>query len=167
MILERSRATHSIPAGHGWTIYGSAKVKAPAKTVYSILRDPNSYPKWNVYTPEINTATETNDFQVGEQFMLHFREDRTSRLSTVTCELLALYDEDMMLCWRGLSFPSFVLCPEKVQKVTDTENGSCLYEVWETFTGPLGWVAKWTMGEKLSVMAEGMANGLKKYVEDN
>lgn len=73
----------------------------------------------------------------------------------------------MRLSWRGCLpwIPTFVLLPEKVQRVTAVSEAQCLYEVFETQTGMLAYVIMWTLGEKQSVMAREQAESLKRFVE--
>jgi len=59
-----------------------------------------------------------------------------------------------------------MLFPEKVQRVTPKGEWECLYEVWETQSGPMAFLIKWSMGAKASATNQGIADGLKKYVED-
>lgn len=85
----------------------------------------------------------------------------------VPCQVLHVDHQNMSLCWRGraLSIPTFVFCPEKINRVIPISENKCQYEVYETQSGPMAYVVKWVMGDKLSAMSQGMADGLKKYIE--
>jgi len=73
----------------------------------------------------------------------------------------------MRLSWRGCLpwIPTFVLLPEKVQRVTKVSETQCLYEVYETQAGVLAYVVLWALGEKQSAMAREQAESLRKFVE--
>lgn len=85
----------------------------------------------------------------------------------VPCVAVAVANEDMMLCWRGEPFgiPTWILTPEKVQRVTPRGEQDCVYEIFETQSGPMAYLVKWTMGAKQSAMNQGIADALKRYVE--
>lgn len=163
-----SLPTPTLPTAKGvWTFYGSATIHAPAKVVYSALRDFQSYPQWNKYTPTITTATKTNSVQVGDMITLAYRPEPTGDTMDVPCKIMTLNDAELSLCWRGcaMNIPTWIFLPEKVQKVTPIGEEECLYEIFETQAGPMAYVVKWSMGQKLSAMNQGIADGLKAYVE--
>ena len=85
----------------------------------------------------------------------------------IPCSIISLSDDEMSLCWRGEvpSIPFWIFFPEKVHRITPKGEGECLYEIFETQSGPMAYVVKWTMGMKLSAMNQGIADGLKAYVE--
>lgn len=85
----------------------------------------------------------------------------------VPCRITTINDEEMSLSWQGCAFsiPTFILLPEKVQKVISKGENESLYQVWESQGGPMAYVVKWSMGQKLSDMNQGIANALKAYVE--
>ena len=102
---------------------------------------------------------------------LQYRPEPTGKLMAVPCQVLEVNVSEKRICWRGraLGIPQVLLNPEKVQSVTElhgADEGKCLYEVWETQGGPLAYAVKWTLGEKLSAMSRGMAEGLRAYLED-
>lgn len=150
-----------------FTFYGSSTIKAPPEQIWSAIKDFSSYEKWNAYTPTIKTPDGTNAINVGDMITLSYRPEPTGSLMDVPCKILDINDKDMELWWRGCThyIPHFMLLPEKCQRVTELEDGNCLYEVYETQGRILAYLVKWFLGEKLSAMSRGMAKGLKEYVE--
>ena len=73
----------------------------------------------------------------------------------------------MSVSWIGRPdyVPAWMLFPEKVQRVTPKGERECLYEIWETQSGPMAYIVKWSMGAMSSATNQGIADGLKKYVE--
>jgi hypothetical protein len=61
----------------------------------------------------------------------------------------------------------WLLWPEKVQTVIPQGENECIFRIYETQAGPLAYLVKYSMGEKLSLMSQGIADGLKAYVESN
>ena len=108
-----------------------------------------------------------NDIKLGEMITVAYRPDTTSETMDVACQVLEVNDEEMCVSWRGCLpwVPTMMLLPEKVQRVTMVSETHCLYEIYETQSGLLAYVIKWTMGEKLSGMQRAMAENLKEYVE--
>ena len=73
----------------------------------------------------------------------------------------------MTICWRGCpkGIPEWTICGEKLQKVTRISDKETKFEVWETQSGLLAYVVRWTMGDKLGGMNQGIATNLKKHIE--
>lgn len=150
-----------------FTFYGESTIKAPAKDVYAALRDFRSYSKWNLYIPEIKTPSGSNNIAVGDTISLQYRAEPKDSLMAVPCQITSADEEDLSICWQGLprSIPTWACLMEKVHKVTPKGPEECLFQVWETQAGPMAHIVKWTMGQKLSAMSQGIADGLKTYVE--
>ena len=117
--------------------------------------------------PQIDTPSGTNEISVGDNITLHYRPEPTGSTMAVPCEIIAIDDAALELSWRGLALgiPMWFYLPEKVHRVTPRSERQCLFEVWETQSGPMAYGVKWMLGAKLSAMAQGIANGLKKHVE--
>ena len=163
-----SLATPSIKANQGvWTSYGSAVIQSPAKDVWLALRDFQSWGQWNEYTPKVETPSGTNDVSVGERVIIHFRAAPTDKLMAVPCLCMAVDETERVFCARGEppGVPNWLLLPEKVHRVIARGENECLYEIFETQSGPMSYVVKWMMGAKQSAMNRGIADALKKHVE--
>lgn len=87
----------------------------------------------------------------------------------VPCEIIAISDEEISISWRGqpTAIPTWFFLPEKIQRITPKGERQCLYEGWETQSEPMTYLIKWSVGAKLSAMQQGMADGLKEYMEGN
>lgn len=117
--------------------------------------------------PQIGTPDDDNNIVLGDTITLAYRPEPTGRTMDVPCEIIKIDDNEMELSWRGMTkgVPNWALCPEKVNRVTKKGENECLLEVFETQSKPLAYVVKWTMGEKLSRMSQGICDGLKEYAE--
>jgi len=160
--------TPSIKPEQGvWTSYGSAVIKKPAETVWNAVRDFQSWRKWNHYTPEVELSSGSNELKVGDRVVVHYRPDPTGTIMTIPCTAMAVSDESMNLCWRGEPFgvPAWLLLPEKVQRVTPKGDNECLFEIFETQSGPMSYLVRYGMATKQAAMNQGIADALKAYVE--
>lgn len=165
---EDSLSTPTQEAGKGvWTFYGSATIDAPAQQVWDALKDFQSYSKWNSYMSRIGTPSGDNNIAVGDMITLAYRPEPKGDTMDVPCEIIEVNDEQMRLCWRGRSnrIPLSILLGEKVHRITKKGGNQCVLEVFETQSGPMAYVIKWTLGQKLSAMSEGIADGLKEHIE--
>ncbi|KAK5166560.1 uncharacterized protein LTR77_008103 [Saxophila tyrrhenica] len=168
MVHTEILETPSIKADQAvWTSYGSATINKPADTVWRAIRDFRSWKVWNEYTPEVTTKTGTNEVAVGDQVTVHYRPEPTGTISQIPCTAMTVSDAERTLCWRGEPFgvPAWLLLPEKVQRVTPKGDDSCLYEIFETQSGPMSYLVKWGMGAKQSAMNQGIADALRRYAE--
>jgi hypothetical protein len=164
----QSLETPSIKPAQGvWTSYGSANINAPADKVWAAVRDLYAYEKWNAYTPKIEAPSGSNKINVGDRAVVHHRTDPAGKLMATPCAAIVISDEERLICWRGepAGIPTWLLLPEKVQRVTPKGEKECLYEIFETQSGPMSYLVKWGMGMKQSSMNQGIADALKKYVE--
>lgn len=68
--------------------------------------------------------------------------------------------------WLGKGYPDWALRSERVHDIYEgEEEGAIVYDVYETFSGPLSYLVKWFVGKAL-VARFGQWNGeLKGYVE--
>lgn len=76
-------------------------------------------------------------------------------------------DAVMELCWGGelMGLPASIMLGDEVRRITPKGRQECLFEVWETQRGLLAWVVKRMMCGKLVRMSEGVASGLRGFVE--
>lgn len=68
--------------------------------------------------------------------------------------------------WLGKGYPDWALRSERVHEIyEESEGGGTVYDVYETFSGPLAWAVKFFVGSTL-VKRFGQWNGeLKAFVE--
>lgn len=138
--------------------------------------------------PQID-ASKKDSIKPDDMITLHYRPEPTGKLMEVLCRIISISGEGtktgegtqpsegiepsrgatMELCWRGepKGVPTWLLFGEKVHRITVKQERECFLEVWETQSGPLAWLVKWMMGEKLIRMSEGIAEGLKGFVESS
>lgn len=164
----RSLETPSIKTTQAiWTSYGSARINATADVVWAAVRDFESWELWNEYTPRVEMSHGSNELQIGDRVKVHYRAAPSERLMAIPCLCVALSDADRTFCFRGEPFgvPTWLLMPEKVHQVIAVNENECLYEIFETQSGPMAYAVKAMMGAKQSAMNQGIAGALKKYVE--
>ncbi|KAK4507734.1 hypothetical protein PRZ48_001469 [Zasmidium cellare] len=168
MVYKEILDTPSVKASKGvFTFYSENTIKAPASVVYRALRDFQSYPNWNEYTPTVTTPSGTNDIAVGDTVTLAYRAKTTDKLMDVPCEVSVINDAEYTFCWigRAMGIPQWLLFPEKVHKVTPKGENECLFQCYETQAGPMAYIVKWQMGELLSQYGQAMNDAFKAYVE--
>ena len=68
--------------------------------------------------------------------------------------------------WLGKGYPAWALRTERVHEIyEEVEGGGTVYDVYETFSGPLAWAVKFFVGATL-VERFGQWNGeLRTFVE--
>jgi len=164
-----------------FTTYASTTIRAEPQEVWKVVSDPSTYPRWNRFTPSVGLAAGKERMEVGDICELSYNLDGEPEKATkMPVEILEVDEEGMRLAWRGMNrgFPKWLLHPEKVQRVTPLASGGaeageaqtsdraqCVFELWETFAGPMSHVVKLSVGSKLDSMGQGIADGLKEYVE--
>lgn len=148
-----------------WKMYGKSTINAPASEVWKVVRDICAYDKWNAYTSNFRTPSGTSDVKVDDMITLAYRPEPVGKLMDVPCQIIEVNDKDMRIRWRGLLVPAFFLLAEKTQRVTQLEDGKCLYEIFETQGRAMAYVTKWMLEEKLNIMTQGIADALKTYIE--
>ena len=102
------------------------------------------------------------------------RPSRTMDLVMTTCEEM---DGGWRVVWVGKGYPDWALRSERVHEVSEAEEGGgTRYDVYETFSGPLAWVVRVFVGQKLvqrfgqwneelGAFVEGLAGGEGARVE--
>ena len=97
---------------------------------------------------------------------LAYRAEPKGDTMDVPCEIIDVNNEQMRICWRGRpgGIPTFIFLGEKVNRITRKGDNQCVYEVFETQGGPMAYLVQWMMGQKLSAMSQGIADGLKEYM---
>lgn len=148
-------------------MYGKSTINASPSQVWKVIRDIAAYDKWNPYTLNIRTPSGTSDVKVGDMITLAYRPEPAGKLMDVPCRIIEVNDEEMRLRWQGcaMGIPAFLLLPEKTQRITQLEDGKCLYEIFETQGRALAYVTKWMLEKQLNTMTQGIADSLKAYVE--
>lgn len=104
--------------------------------------------------PSIKTPSGSNAVAEGDMITLAYRPEPTGSLEDIPCRISKISDAEMELCWQGCAYsiPTFLLLPDKVQKVIPKGDNECVIQIWETMAGPLAYVVRWRMGQKLTDM---------------
>lgn len=87
-------------------------------------------------------------------------------LMTVLDEMNEPGKNGFKVVWLGKGYPDWALRSERVHEIYEEDGGGgTVYDVYETFSGPLAWAVKFFVGGTL-VKRFGQWNGeLKEFVE--
>lgn len=171
--LSLSLATPSIPASKGvFSALGTAIFdRTPPEQVWAAVLDFASYPKWNKFTPSIEPSWSASGsggaLAVGQVYKMQYRLTASVPAAPIDIRITQIDNESRTIAWLGCPrfVPSSLLVPEKAQRVYVNAEGKTVVEVWETQAGMLAHAAKHSVGSKLDGMNQGIADGLKHYLE--
>ncbi|WPH03914.1 Hypothetical protein R9X50_00679700 [Acrodontium crateriforme] len=180
----KPRASHSIPSGGTFSIYGSTKIDAPPQAVYDAILDCASWKHWNTFVPEVRITkhpkshekelkiTEgtcmvfyvkmTNDFQTTTKTACTHVERLKSRANRTTPPVTRIrwnFDN------ANAYVPGFILKSERTHEIEETADGKTLYRTWETFGGLVAGHVKSKYGQTLQDRFQDWCKDLAKYVE--
>ena len=81
--------------------------------------------------------------------------------------MISIDDDQHVLEWKGTGTPTWLLRPERVQKVETIqgEQGKCVFTTYETMQGPLTGLVNWFNGEKLDKANQRMCEDMKRWIE--
>ncbi len=167
-------------AGGSFTVRATTTISAPPELVLEALLDTSTWPKWNNFVPRVSIATTSKDsdntsrLNAGTLFTEHVDMAGRGRSTIVKMKLLMTTLDDMQeparrgfkVVWLGKGYPDWALRSERVHEIyEDGDAGRTVYDVYETFSGPLAWFVKFFVGTTL-VWRFGQWNGeLKAFVE--
>ena len=100
-------------------------------------------------------------------YKMQYRLTSSIPAAPIDIKILQVDRENMTIAWRGCPryIPGALLIPEKVQKISVDDQGKTVFTVWETQAGPLAHAAKLSVASKMDGMNQGIADGLKNYLE--
>lgn len=169
ILVIHSLATPSIPASKGvFSAIGTCTLdQSTPEKVWAAILDFSSYGKWNDFTPSIEPASPATSLEVGAMFKMQYRLTSSVPAAPIAIRIVQVDHESRTIAWRGCPkwIPAALLTPEKVQRVSVNSGGKTVFEVWETQAGVLAHAAKASVGNKLDGMNQGIADGLKRYME--
>ena len=165
-----------------FSVRASATIHADANTILDCLLETSSYPLWNGFVPRVtippfatsDLSTQETRLSLGCQFIEHvdmYGNGRPSGL--IKMKLLMTTMEELehdtgrgyKVVWLGQGYPDWALRSERVHIISRNQDGTCAYEVWETFSGPLAILVKLFVGKVLVKRFEQWNQDLKTHVQ--
>lgn len=167
-------------SGAAFTVRATVTVKASAQPILDALLDTSTWPQWNNFVPRASLSNSpegskgSTRLQPGTIFTEHVDMAGRGRSTIVKMRLLMTTLDDLTepgrrghkVVWLGKGYPDWALRSERVHEIYQGDaEGETVYDVYETFSGPLSWFVKVFVGKAL-VDRFGQWNGeLRDFVE--
>ena len=164
-------------SGSSFTVRATTTISTLPQPVLDALLDTSTWPQWNNFVPRCSVTKATKDsnrLHPGTIFTEHVDMAGRGRSTIVKMKLLMTCLDELQeptrrgfkVVWLGKGYPDWALRTERVHEIyEETEGGGTVYDVYETFSGPLAWFVKFFVGATL-VKRFGQWNGeLKAFVE--
>ena len=164
-------------SGSSFTVRATTTINTLPQPVLDALLDTSTWPQWNNFVPRCSITTATKDsnrLHPGTLFTEHVDMAGRGRSTIVKMKLLMSSLDELheptrrgfKVVWLGKGYPDWALRTERVHEIyEETVGGGTVYDVYETFSGPLAWFVKFFVGATL-VKRFGQWNGeLKAFVE--
>ena len=165
-------------SGAAFTVRATTTINARPQPVLDALLDTSTWPQWNNFVPRAtisDTSKDTHRLHPGTLFTEHVDMAGRGRSTIVKMRLLMTALDELheparrgyKVVWLGKGYPDWALRSERVHEIYEGEGerGDTVYNVYETFSGPLAWAVKYFVGGTL-VKRFGQWNGeLKAFVE--
>ena len=168
--------------GAAFSITATTSINAPPEIILSALLDTSLWPKWNNFVPRASLSTLPEDsvcagrLQPGLLFTEHVDMAGRGKLTIVKMKLLMTSLDEMrepnrrgfQVVWLGKGYPDWALRSERVHQIyTTSTHEQTMYDVYETFSGPLAWFVKIIFGKTLVKRFAQWNAELKSFVEDD
>lgn len=166
--------------GVAFTIRATATIHSHPQAVLDALLDTSTWPQWNNFVPRASLARQSDDsdnssrLRPGIIFTEHVDMAGRGRSTIVKMKLLMTTLDDMKesgrrgykAVWLGKGYPSWALRSERVHEIYNGDvDGETVYDVYETFSGPLAWAVKVFVGNALVKRFGQWNRELKGFVE--
>ncbi|KAK3170975.1 hypothetical protein OEA41_003059 [Lepraria neglecta] len=162
-----------------FTVRATTTINASPDLVLSTLLDTSSWPRWNNFVPRATlklpiSASDSGRLRAGVVFTEHVDMRGKGKNTIVKMKLLMTSLDDLneddgrkgfRVVWLGKGYPDWALRSERVHEIFRNEEGETIYDVYETFSGPLGWAVRVFVGETLVKRFAQWDGELKEYVE--
>ncbi|KAL9104302.1 MAG: hypothetical protein Q9163_000743 [Psora crenata] len=157
-------------------------IHASSESVLEILLNTNNYPRWNDFVPRVKVENSPGDdgspasdgrLRQGVLFTEYvdmFGQGKPSgiiRIRLLMSTLKGLEDKrkGFRVAWLGKGFPDWALRCERVHEIVEEKEGEVIYDVWETFSGPLAILIKIFVGKVLVRRFAQWNRDLKSFAE--
>ena len=171
--------------GSAFTIRAtSSHIQAQPDRVLETLLNTADYPKWNNFVPRVvltSAPISANDGKQGGMlgegilFTEHvdmFGSGKSSglvkmKLLMTTLKITRVKNgkQKFTAVWLGKGYPDWALRSERVHEISQDEDGTVVYDVYETFSGPLATLVKLFVGKALVKRFGQWNDELKAFAE--
>ena len=153
-----------VQSGASFTVRAVTTISTRPQPVLDTLLDTSTWPQWNNFVPRASLfdtaqdSKELNRLKPGTLFKEHVDMAGRGRSTIVKMKLLMTILDEMnepnkkgfRVVWLGKGYPDWALRSERVHEIyEETETGRTIYNVYETFSGPLAWAVKFFVGATL------------------
>ncbi|KZV65030.1 hypothetical protein PENSPDRAFT_690226 [Peniophora sp. CONT] len=160
-----------------FSVSSSIVIDAPPSVVWKVILDFPAYKEWNSFV-RVQTkldkskkpfADQTTPIELGTFLRLgsHIPPTMDESISlTRSDEVITELDPtNFRVAWKFLPPVPGILNAERWQQLEETEDGKTKFETKETFYGPVAYVVRWMLRDKLQNAFEVYADDLKKRSE--
>ncbi|KAL8776655.1 MAG: hypothetical protein Q9194_003018 [Teloschistes cf. exilis] len=169
-------------SGQAFTVRAVVQINATSAAIRQLLLNVSAYPEWNNFVPRVSfpTAYTSNSPQpngsLGEGLLFTehvdmFGKGKPSGLVRMRLLMTTLEETEheggkaYKVIWLGKGYPEWALRSERVHAIYPNGDGTCTYDVWETFSGPLALLVRLFVGGALVKRFRQWNQELKEYVE--
>lgn len=167
-------------SGAAFSVRATVTIMAKPASILDALLDTSTWPQWNNFVPRASlsnlpkSSKDPNRLHPDTVFTEHVDMAGRGRSTIVKMKLVMTTLEYLnepgrrgsKVVWLGKGYPSWALRSERVHEIYQGDaDGRTVYDVYETFSGPLAWLVKLFVGRTL-VKRFGQWNGeLREFVE--
>ncbi|KAL8937525.1 MAG: hypothetical protein Q9211_003646 [Gyalolechia sp. 1 TL-2023] len=169
--------------GSSFTVRAVTSINAAPSTVLHHLLDTSNYPSWNNFVPRVtllhkpgksSNSDDVPKLEEGVLFTEHvdmYGHGKPSGLVKMTLLLTTVEEvedngrKSYKVVWLGKQYPDWALRTERVHAIVCNDDGTCTYDVWETFSGPLALLVRIFLGGTLVERFKQWNQELKRYSE--
>ncbi len=133
-------------------------INAPLESVWGALIDVVNYPRWNPFTPRVETT-----FVVGTPATLYVTMNEHQQ--RVQHETITVYEPQHAFAWASIMGKPFILKANRWQVVEPLDDKRTHYQTYETFDGLLVPLVIALYGHDIRRGFEAVGAALKQYLE--
>ncbi|VDC05177.1 unnamed protein product [Peniophora sp. CBMAI 1063] len=160
-----------------FSVSSSIVIDAPPSVVWKVILDFPAYKEWNSFVraqvqldqSKKPLADQSVPVELGSflRLSVHLPPTMDDSVSfTHSDEIVTELDSsNFRVAWRFLPPIPGILNAERWQQLTATDGGKTKFETKETFRGPVAYVVRWMLRDKLQGAFETYADDLKKRSE--
>ncbi|KAL8708751.1 MAG: hypothetical protein Q9220_006393 [cf. Caloplaca sp. 1 TL-2023] len=166
-----------VQSGSAFTVRATTVIDASPAAVLETLLCTSKYPEWNNFVPRVTfegAAESQGRLREGILFTEHvdmYGDGKPSGLIKMNLLLTSIEEKAQekgtgyQVAWLGKGYPDWALRVERVHDISVDANGTTIYDVWETFSGPLALLARLLLGGTLVNRFRQWNYELKMYTE--
>ena len=151
-------------SGASFTIRATNAIDASSQAILDGLLDTSTWPEWNNFVPRASLShpsrgsDDPSRLCPGTLFTEHVDMAGRGRSTIVKMKLLMTTLDEIdepgkrgfRVVWLGKGYPDWALRSERVHEIYEEGVGAgTIYNVYETFSGPLAWAVKFFVGSTL------------------